>query len=101
MIITGKKFSKPSLSRVINGDVKLQETAAKVPRQRLDLILVEQHPEFNRSTIQNFIKSGYVSVNEKVITKPNAEIIIEPMPKIALKVPKRQTPPQFPADRKA
>ena len=95
MIITGKKFSKPSLSRVINGDVELQKTAEKVERKRLDLILVEKHPEFNRSTLKNFIKSGYVTVDGKVVTKPNAEIIYPKTPEILLSVPERRTPPSI------
>ena len=40
MLRTGKKFSKPSLSRVINGDVILSEKAEKKPRIRLDHVLV-------------------------------------------------------------
>ena len=95
MIITGKKFSKPAMSRVINGDVELAGSEGKKPRQRLDLLLVERHPKYNRSTLQNFIKSGYVSVDGKVVTKPNAEIILEPELKIILIVPERQTPPDL------
>lgn len=116
MIITGKKFSKPAMSRVINGDVKLETPDQLAPRKRLDLILVEKYPEFNRSTLQNFIRSGYVTVNGKIITKPNAEIALEapkspsePVSgetadlrlssenalKIALNVPKRETPPDL------
>lgn len=93
MIITGKKFSKPAMSRVINGDDELRKEAAPLPRKRLDMILVEQRPEFNRSTLQNFIKSGYVTVDGKTVVKPNAEIIIEPMPEVVLTVPERETPP--------
>ena len=98
MIITGKKFSKPEMSRVINGDRVLDDTPEKAERKRLDLILVELYPEFNRSTLQNFIKSGYVKIYDqddntpRIITKPNAEIIL-PAPKIELTVPKRETPP--------
>lgn len=95
MIITGKKFSKPTMSRVINGDIKLDNGPAKVPRKRLDLLVVAEHPEFNRSTLQNFIKSGYVTVDGQVVTKPNTEVIIEPMPEIILQVPVRQTPPDI------
>ena len=69
MIITGKKFSKPSLSRVKNGDVILPGKIQPEERIRLDLYLVEKHPEFNRSTLQNFIKSGYVTVGGEVIKK--------------------------------
>lgn len=101
MIITGRKFSKPEMSRVKNGDRILNTAPEKAPRKRLDHILVEQHPEFNRSTLQNFIKSGYVTVGQKIITKPNAEIELVEQdgeslpPKIELKVPKRETPPDI------
>ena len=91
----GKKFSKPELSRVINGDIEIKSEARK-DRKRADLILVEQHPEFNRSTLQNFIKSGYVSLNGEIIKKPNAEIEAlddETWPILDLKVPERETPP--------
>ena len=91
----GKKFSKPELSRVINGDIEIPRDEKK-ERKRADLILVEQHPEFNRSTLQNFIKSGYVSLNSEIIKKPNAEIEAlddETWPTLDLKIPKRETPP--------
>ena len=102
MIITGKKFSKPEMSRVKNGDRILSNAPEKSPRKRLDHILVEQHPEFNRSTLQNFIKSGYVAVEGKIIQKPNTEIeLIKDEngellpPKISLNVPNRETPPDL------
>ena len=88
MIITGKKFSKPSLSRVINGDVQLSEEV-KVEKFRLDKKLVEKYPEYNRSTLQTFIKSGYVFVNGKPATKPNTQI--EADAEIALNLPEELT----------
>lgn len=84
MIITGKKFSKPSLSRVINGDVELSE-APIVERFRLDKQLVEKYPNYNRNTLQSFIKAGYVSVNDKIATKPNT--LVEADAKIKLNLP--------------
>ena len=50
MYRTGKKFSKPSLSRVINGDLVLMEKDSKKPRIRLDHILVEKYQNYNRKT---------------------------------------------------
>ena len=92
----GKKFSKPELSRVINGDIEIPQDEKK-ERKRADLILVEQHPEFNRSTLQNFIKSGYVSLDGQIIKKPNAELEITEngWPTLQLDVPKRETPPDL------
>lgn len=84
MIITGKKFSKPELSRVINGDVELSDDK-KVEKFRLDKVLVELFPDYNRSTLQTFIKSGYVLVNEKPALKPNT--LIEKDAKIELNLP--------------
>lgn len=85
MIITGKKFSKPSLSRVINGDTKLPEAEQAPEKFRLDHLLVAQHPEYNRASLQKFIKSGYVKVNGEIATKANAKF--EKTAQISLEVP--------------
>lgn len=85
MIITGKKFSKPEMSRVINGDIILEDNNQKPVKFRLDHLLVEQHPEFNRSTLQKFIKDGHVTVDGVIVQKPNAQF--EPSVKIALTTP--------------
>ncbi len=92
MIITGKKFSKPTMSRVKNGDMVLPEKETPKERIRLDILLTEKYPEYNRSTLQNFIKSGYVTVDDKIIKKPNYEIIKDATPKISLSVPEKQLP---------
>lgn len=39
-------------------------------RSRLDVELAKRYPNLSRSTLQKYIKSGYVSVNGVVITKP-------------------------------
>lgn len=85
MIITGKKFSKPELSRVINGDVSLETNQDVIEKERLDHLLVKQHPEYNRSSLQQFIKSGYVTVDDKITQKPNTKIPQDA--KIRLNVP--------------
>lgn len=84
-LVTGKKFSKPDMSRVINGDVELAEETEKTEKFRLDHVLVKQHPEFNRSTLQKFIKQGCVKVNKKVVRKPNT--LIEEKDEVILIVP--------------
>lgn len=97
MIITGKKFSKPKLSRVINGDdapatgaaatgaaatagttstagitsIAGGASATPAAKTRLDHLLVAKYPEYNRSSLQKFIKAGLVKVNGKVVKKPN------------------------------
>ena len=85
MIITGKKFSKPEMSRVKNGDVVLETEPEKVEKKRLDLMMVEIYKSYNRSTLQKFIESGFVQVDGEVILKPNAKF--EEGVKISLVVP--------------
>ena len=86
MIITGKKFSKPKLSRVINGDdapttgttpaanarsTASATSATPATKTRLDHLLVAKYPEYNRSSLQKFIKAGLVKVNGKAVKKSN------------------------------
>ena len=86
MIITGKKFSKPKLSRVINGDdapatgttpaadarsIAGATSTTPASKTRLDHLLVAKYPEYNRSSLQKFIKAGLVKVKGKVVKKPN------------------------------
>lgn len=86
MIITGKKFSKPKLSRVINGDdtpttgttpaTSARSTTgvastAPAAKTRLDHLLVARYPEYNRSSLQKFVKAGLVKVDGKIVKKPN------------------------------
>lgn len=88
MIITGKKFSKPEMSRVINGDIQLNEAQDEVPKIRLDILLVNKYKSYNRSTLQRFIESGYVTVDGKVVTKSNSKF--EETAKLDLHVPEGQ-----------
>ena len=71
MIITGKKFSKPEMSRVINGDIELKEDEKAIPKMRLDLMMVGIYKSYNRSTLQKFIESGFVTVDGVLVTKSN------------------------------
>lgn len=88
MIVTGKKFSKPELSRVINGDTVLPELEAEETRERLDHVLVHKFPEYNRATLQSFIREGYVKVNGEFAKKPNEKINEADI--VELNVPKNQ-----------
>ena len=65
MIRTGKKFSKPQMSRVINGDVILDSPEETVDKIRLDVLMSEIYKSYNRSTLQKFIESGFVTVDAK------------------------------------
>ena len=71
MIRTGKKFSKPEMSRVINGDIILDDDIQEVTKRRLDHIMMDIYKSYNRATLQKFIKSGYVKVDGELVTSPN------------------------------
>lgn len=85
MIVTGRKFSKPEMSRVINGDRILVETDKPVEKVRLDVLMKEIYKSYNRATLQKFIESGFVTVDGAMATKSNARY--ECGVKIDLKVP--------------
>ena len=85
MIITGKKFSKPEMSRVINGDTVLDEAPEEIPKERLDILLVNKYKSYNRSTLQKFIELGYVTVDGVVAKKPNQKCVADV--KLDLRVP--------------
>lgn len=84
-LVTGKKFSKPEMSRVINGDVEMKADEERPEKRRLDHILVEQYPEYKRATLQRFIKQGCVKVNKKIVRKPNT--LVEEGDEVVLVVP--------------
>jgi 23S rRNA pseudouridine1911/1915/1917 synthase len=46
----------------------------KITRTRLDQELVTRYPEFSRSTVQKYIKSGLVSMDGSVIKTPKTEV---------------------------
>ena len=75
MIRTGKKFSKPEMSRVINGDVVLETEVEKVEKVRLDILMKEIYKSYNRSSLQKFIESGFVTVDGEVVLKPNTKVV--------------------------
>ena len=74
MIRTGKKFSKPALSRVINGDAMLPDAPEKPELVRLDVLMTEVFKSYTRSTLQKFIRNGFVAVDGEIIRKPNTQI---------------------------
>ena len=86
MIRTGKKFSKPEMSRVVNGDTVLPDAPSKPEKIRLDVLMTEIFKSYNRSTLQKFIEQGFVSVDGVLVKKPNQKF--ERGVKIDLKVPK-------------
>lgn len=44
-------------------------------KRRLDHELAERYPNFTRSTIQKYIRGGFVTVNGEVITHPRHEVL--------------------------
>ena len=85
MIVTGKKFSKPEMSRVINGDKELKEDEQPIEKIRLDVLMTEIFKSYNRSTLQKFIELGFVTVDGELVQKPNQKF--ERGVKIDLKIP--------------
>ena len=85
----GKKFSKPELSRMINGDIPFDDQNNSqddsVPQVRLDIITLEQNPRYSRATIQKFIKDGRVTVNGDIVDKPNT--LVDENDQIVLTLP--------------
>lgn len=69
-----KKFSKPVLSRLINGDIELKSAPEAPKTTRLDVALAAKYPEYNRSTLQKFIKNNHVTVNDKIVAKSNSPV---------------------------
>ena len=90
-----KKFSKPELSRKINGDIPFD--APKNPQvednsERLDVALLNFYP-YTRGELQKFIKLGYVKVNGEVQTIASTPVTEED--ELSLEAPKndKEKPP--------
>lgn len=92
-----KKFSKPELSRQINGDIPFDAPNTdenKTPQQRLDVLALEQYPRYSRATIQKFIKDGRVRANDETYLKPNTLVDEDSLIELTLpEVEPTQKPP--------
>lgn len=66
-----KKFSKPEMSRMINGDIIKNDAPVEEEKRRFDMVLLEKYPQYSRGTIQKFIKDGRASVNGTVVLRAN------------------------------
>ena len=71
-----KKFSKPELSRKINGDIPFDTVISDAPdtTERFDILLLQQYPRYSRATLQKLIKDGRAKINGEVVTKPNTPV---------------------------
>lgn len=85
MIRTGKKFSKPEMSRVINGDVILDAGPDVEEKFRLDHLMMQKYKSYNRSSLQKFITLGFVTVDGVLAKKANQKFAADA--KIELSVP--------------
>jgi len=87
-----KKFSKPELSRKINGDIPFDTPKNQTPEdnsERLDIALLNFYPRYSRGELQKFIKLGHVKVNDKIVT--TASTPVYPEDKLTLTVPQNST----------
>lgn len=73
------------MSRVINGDRVLSSAEEKPEKIRLDLLLVEKFPNYNRSSLQTFIEKGFVKVDGKIVKKANLKF--EKSVELSLEIP--------------
>lgn len=65
---TNKAYGMPHMGK----DVYLMTKHVK--KIRLDQEVVQRYPEFSRSTVQKYIKSGYVTINGNVATTSKQEV---------------------------
>jgi len=87
-----KKFSKPELSRKINGDIPFDEPKNQQPEdnsERLDIALLNFYPRYSRGELQKFIKLGHVKLNGKVQTIASTPVTDED--ELLLEVPKNNS----------
>lgn len=92
-----KKFSKPEMSRRINGDIiDAPKQVEETPKRRFDMVLLEKYPQYTRGTIQKFIKEGLANINGEVITKANYLVELEQEEHCEITVPEtdnKERPP--------
>ena len=93
----GKKFSKPELSRKINGDIPFdtaKNTEEEIPKIRLDIAVSQKYPRYSRATLQKFIKNSQVSVNGEIQTQ--SSLLIDEDSEIDLQIEEQAEPERPP-----
>lgn len=94
MIRTGKKFSKPTLSKVINGDLVLNDEEEKADHLiRLDTLAAQTFPDYSRRTLQGFVGQGFLKVNNEIIKV--AKTKVDKGAKLELNVPEKPEKPKL------
>lgn len=61
-----------------------KEIDETLSNKRLDVVLAEIFPEYSRSRLKKWLESNFVSVNEKVISKPSHKIIFPAKLKLSI-----------------
>lgn len=91
--IRGKLVKNPTGGRSSYGmpfkgkDVYL--FAEQAFKQRIDHELTRRYPELSRSTVQKYIKAGYVTVNGEVVAQPKFEI--QETDELAMTLPEKES----------
>ena len=91
-----KKFSKPEMSRMINGDIIKNDAPVEEVKRRFDMVLLEKYPQYSRGTIQKFIKEGLASINGEIVDRANYLVAEAEEESCAISVPdnsNRERPP--------
>ncbi|MDO5481291.1 MAG: RluA family pseudouridine synthase, partial [Candidatus Saccharibacteria bacterium] len=89
-----KHFSKPELSRKINGDIpseKEEVSEEETGKVRVDQLLFLRYPEYSRTAIRKLILSGKLRVNGEVVKDYSGEIW--PEDEIELALPEMEAVP--------
>jgi 23S rRNA pseudouridine1911/1915/1917 synthase len=73
------------MSRVVNGDIELSDAPIKPVKTRIDTMMAGIYKSYNRSTLQKFIRNGFVTVDGVLVKKPSEKF--ENGVKIELKIP--------------
>lgn len=91
-----KKFSKPELSRRINGDLPEEsKNIEETTKRRLDIILLEKYPQYSRASIQKLIKDGRAFIDGEKCDHANQLISEQDEDSCKLELPDN-TPTQRP-----
>lgn len=91
-----KKFSKPELSRRINGDIPEEpKNIEETTKRRLDIILLEKYPQYSRASIQKLIRDGRAFIDGEKCGRANQLISEQDEDSCKLELPDN-TPTQRP-----